>query len=487
MTISKDRSTRWWVLAVAGLAQLMVVLDSTIVTIALPSLQAELGMSDASRSWVVTAYALAFGGLLILGGRLSDVLGAKRAFVIGLIGFAAASALAGAAPTWETLLAARVGQGVFAALLAPAALAVISGTFTEPRARATAFGVYGALTGAGAVVGLLLGGFLTEWAGWRWCLLINVPIVVVALIGTRLVIPALPRRGVRLDWAGALTSAIGMAAVVFALTEVASRGAGHALVLVPFGAGLIAMVLFVVLQARLPSPLLPLRILLHRTRGGALLAVALPQLSLFGLFLVLTYWFQQILGFSPMQAGFAFLPLAVSIGIGSTVIAGPLSQRLGARNLIVPALLVMALGFVFLIGLDPASENIYLTRFVPAEVLIGLGLGCTIAPAAESATSGVDTGDLGAASGAVNAVTQLGGSIGTALLNTVATVSAAAAARGNDTAAANPIAQTTTGFDAALTVAAGLLVVAAVVVALVVPGRSHRSAARDSTARAESR
>lgn len=479
MPISNFGSKRWWVLAVAGLAQLMVVLDSTIVTIALPSLQTELGMSDASRSWVVTAYALAFGGLLILGGRLSDVLGPKRAFVIGLIGFAVTSALAGAAPTWEMLLAARAAQGVFAALLAPAALAVITGTFIDSRDRATAFGVYGALTGAGAVVGLLLGGFLTEWAGWRWCLLINVPIAAVALIGAHLMIPTMERRGVRLDWAGALTSAVGMAAIVFALTEVASRGVGHALVLVPFGGGLIAMVMFVVFQSRIDSPLLPLRILLHRTRGGALLAVALPQLSLFGLFLVLTYWFQQVLGFSPMQAGFAFLPLALSIGVGSTVIAGPLSQRLGARNLIVPALIVMALGFIFLIGPDPSNGNIYLTRFVPAEVLIGLGLGCTITPAVESSTAQVDAGDAGAASGAVNAVTQLGGSIGTALLNTVATMGAAAAL-GKGSEATDTTLQATAGFDAALTIAAGMLVLAAIVVAFVMPTRARCNTVADS-------
>lgn len=485
MTLYHSSLSRWWVLAVAGLAQLMVVLDSTIVTIALPSLQDELGVSDASRSWVVTAYALAFGGLLILGGRLSDVMGARRAFVTGLIGFALASALAGAAPTWEILLAARAGQGVFAALLAPAALAVISGTFTEPRDRATAFGVYGALTGAGAVVGLLLGGFLTEWVGWRWCLLINVPIVIAALVGARVFIPPIEHRGMRLDWAGALTSALGMTAVVFALTEVASRGLDDAVVLLMLGVGFIAMVIFVVLQSRLANPLLPLRILLNRMRGGALLAIGLPQLSLFGLFLVLTYWFQQVLGFSPIQAGIAFLPLALSIGIGSTVIAGPLSRRLSARNLIVPALIVMAIGFFLLIGLDPQNGSIYLTRFVPAEILIGLGLGCTITPAVETATANVDPRDTGAASGAVNAVTQLGGSIGTALLNSVATIATAAAAQGEGHHATDPIQQTTAGFDAALTVAAGLLILAAVVVAFVMPGSTPHTRGRASAHRIE--
>lgn len=484
MTLSRTGAARWWALAVAGLAQLMVVLDSTIITIALPALQDELGMSDASRSWVITAYALAFGGLLLLGGRLSDVLGARRAFVLGLVGFALTSALAGGAPTWGLLLVARAGQGVSAALLAPAALAVISATFTAPRDRATAFGVYGALTGAGAVIGLLLGGFLTEWAGWRWCLLINVPIVAVALIGTSRVIPTMERRGVRLDWAGALTSVAGMAAIVFALTEVATRGPGDLVVVATLGLGLVSMAAFVTVQSRSASPLLPLRILLNRLRGGALLAVALPQLSLFGLFLVLTYWFQQILGFSPMQAGFAFLPLALSIGIGSTAIAGALSQRLAPRNLIVPSLIVMAVGFVLLVGLDPESGNVYLTRFVPAEILIGLGLGCTITPAVESATSNVDSRDTGAASGAVNAVTQLGGSVGTALLNTVATL-AAATAMSEGRSPSDQLHYTTVGFDAALTVAAVMLVVAAGVVTVVMPARVRESPTEPSAPVAE--
>jgi len=450
----------------------MVVLDSTVVTIALPSLQQDLGMSDSSRSWVVAAYALAFGGLLLLGGRLSDTFGARRAFAVGLVGFALTSALAGVAPTAGLLFAGRAGQGVFAALLAPAALAIISATFAEPRERGIAFGVYGALTGAGAVIGLLLGGTLTQYLDWRWCLLINVPIAGIALIGAIAVIADHPARRVRLDLVGACSSAAGMIAVVFALAEVANRGWTDPLVLTLLAVGSLMLVVFAVAQRRVAHPLLPLGVLLDRARGGAFLAIGLPQLALFGFFLVLTYWFQQLLGYTPISAGLAFLPLALAIAIGSTLIAGLLAPRLTARTLIVPALVVMAAGMVLLVGLTPGTPGLYLTRFLPAEILIGLGLGCAITPAVAAATSGVSGDDTGAASAAVNAVTQLGGSIGTALLNTVAATATAAAlsAIPGENAVGDA---TVAGFDAALLAAATLLLLSAITVALVMPGASR--------------
>ncbi|MFD1086055.1 MFS transporter [Micromonospora andamanensis] len=450
----------------------MVVLDSTVVTIALPSVQQDLGMGDASRGWVVAAYSLAFGGLLLLGGRLSDTFGARRAFAVGLVGFALASALAGLTPTAGLLFAGRAAQGVFAALLAPAALAIISATFSEPRERGIAFGVYGALTGAGAVIGLLLGGALTQYLDWRWCLLINIPIAGVALIGARAVIADRPARRVRLDLVGACSSVAGMTALVFALAEVANRGWADPLVLTLLVVGALMLVVFAIAQRTVAQPLLPLGVLLDRARGGGLLAVGLPQLALFGFFLVLTYWFQQLLGYTPIRAGLAFLPLALAIAVGSTLIAGLLAPRLAARDLIVPALVVMAAGMALLVGLTPDTPGLYLTRFLPAEILIGLGLGGAITPAVAAATSGVGGDDTGAASAAVNAVTQLGGSIGTALLNTVAATAAAAALRAapGQNAAGDA---TVAGFDAALLTAAALLVLAAIIVALVMP-RSQR-------------
>lgn len=466
-------SARWWVLATAGSAQLMVVLDSTVVTIALPSLQQDLGMNDASRGWVVAAYALAFGGLLLVGGRLSDAFGARRAFILGLTGFALASALAGLAPTAGLLFAGRTAQGATAALLAPAALVIISATFVEPRERSLAFGIYGALTGAGAVIGLLLGGALTQYLHWRWCLLINIPITAATLIGARTVKASRTARPVQFDLAGVGSSVAGMTALVFALTEVADRGWGDPLVLGLLAFAILMLALFIRTQRTAAQPLLPLPILLDRTRGGGLLAVGLPQLSLFGFFLVLTYWFQQLLGYTPLRAGLAFLPLALAIAVGSTLVAGLLAPRLSPPHLIVPALATMAAGTALLIGLTPGASDLYLTRFLPAEILIGLGLGCAITPAVNAATSGVSDDNTGAASAAVNAATQLGGSIGTALLNTVAsTVASAALASAHGRNAASDA--TVAGFNAALLTAVALLVFAAITVALVMPRYDRR-------------
>ena len=286
-----------------------------------------------------------------------------------------------------------------------------------------------------------------------------------------------PARRVRIDLVGACSSMAGMTAVVFALAEVANRGWADPLVLTLLAVGALMLVVFAAAQRRVAHPLLPLGVLLHRTRGGAFLAIGLPQLALFGFFLVLTYWFQQLLGYTPIRAGLAFLPLASAIAIGSTLIAGLLAPRLAARTLIVPALVVMAAGMALLVGLTPGMPGLYLTRFLPAEILIGLGLGCAITPAVAAATSGVSVDDTGAASAAVNAVTQLGGSIGTALLNTVAATASAAAL--SATSGENAVGDATVaGFDAALSTAATLLLLAAITVALVMPGASRHRLAR---------
>lgn len=473
-----NKRARWGVLATAGLAQLMVVLDSTVVTIALPSAQQALGMNDSTRSWVVTAYSLAFGGLLLVGGRLADRLGGRRAFLTGLIGFAFASLLAGVAVTAPMFFAGRALQGVFAALLAPAGLSLISRTFTSTRERSIAFGVYGALTGAGAVVGLLLGGALTEYLDWRWCLLINLPITAIALVGATSIVPSSKGLPVRIDLLSAATSALGMAGVVFALAEGANHGWGSPIVITSIIVGLAGLAAFVLTQRVVDQPLLPLQIVLDRARGGAFLAVGLPQLAMFGFFLVLTYWYQELLAFTPLQTGLAFLPLAVGIGLGSTVISGLLSTRLAPRALIGPSLMVMALGTLWLVGIDPDDSAVYLTRFLPAEVVIGIALGCGLAPAVSTATSGVDDGDAGVASAVVNAVTQLGGSIGTALLNTIAALVAASALSGAekpDSAARTDA--TVQGFDAALLVGASLLALTSIVVFVIMP-RSADAAAQ---------
>ncbi|WP_344056784.1 MFS transporter [Sphaerisporangium rubeum] len=447
----------------------MVVLDSTVVNIALPSVQSDLGLSDAARGWVVTAYALAFGGLLLIGGRVSDRFGQKRAFIGGLVGFAIASGIAGMASTADLLFVGRAAQGAFAAVLAPAALSLISTMFVEPRERGMAFGVFGALTGVGAAVGLLVGGLLTEYLSWNWCLLINLPIAALVLARAVLLPSDAPASGaISLDLPGTALSVLGMLAVVFSFSDMADHGWSDPVVLAVLAAGLLLMVGFVLHERRTTRPLLPLRVVSDRTRAGAFLVLGLPQISMFGFFLFLTYYLQGVLGYSPLRTGLAFLPLSLAIGIGSTAISGVLAPRLSPRAIIVPALLMMAAGIALMIGLGAGGPGVYLTRLLPAELLIGLGLGCVIAPAISMATAGVDPDDAGVASATVNVVQQLGGSVGTALLNTIAT---AAAGTYLATHPGATLRATVHGFDIALIVAVTVVAVTALIAAVMLRTR----------------
>src|SRR5205807_1594524 len=340
---------RWVALAFIAVAQLMIALDATIVSIALPSAQAALGVSDANRQWVVTAYTLAFGGLLLLGGRIADLAGRKRAFLIGLAGFAIASIAGGAAPTFGILIAARAMQGAFAALLAPTALSLLAVTFTESRERAKAFAIYGAIAGSGAVAGMLLGGILTQYLTWRWCLYVNIPIAVVAAIGGWLVFRDSTSAGKPgFDVLGVVLASGGLVSLVYACTLATSRGWQSSTVVALIAASLALLVMFVVWEARAASPLLPLRIVLDRNRGGAYLAVALGLAGMFGAFLFLTYYLQVVLRYSPVQAGLAFLPMTAASQAGSWLIAGRLVPRVAARVLMAPGALVAAAGMALL-------------------------------------------------------------------------------------------------------------------------------------------
>ncbi|QLD12471.1 MFS transporter [Microbacterium oleivorans] len=464
----------WWPLATVGLAQLMIVLDSTVVTIALPVMQQELGIGDGSRGWVITAYALAFGGLLLIGGRLTERLGLRRAFTVGLVGFAIASLCAGAAPTAELLFAGRAAQGVSAALLAPAALSIISTTYSEGAARRTAFGVFGALNGAGAAIGLLLGGLLTEYVSWRWCLLINLPIVLVALILTAVHIPASTTRRVRFDLVGAVTSVAAMTALVFALSEGSTFGWTSPVVIGSFIVAGLAMGGFILAHHLSSAPLLPFRIVLDRARGAAFLAIGLPQMALFGFYLVLTYWLQNVLGYPPLLAGAAFLPLAVAIVLGSTTLTASLSPRFGSWVLLSGSLISMAAGMLLLVGIDPAGADPFLVRFLPSQLLVGIGLGCSLSVAIPRATENVTPAESGVASAAVNTVTQLGGALGTALLNTIAAAVAAAALASAPAGASATAIATVAGFDTAMLVAAAILVATAFATSAIAPRRANR-------------
>jgi EmrB/QacA subfamily drug resistance transporter len=425
MEVTGQDPRRWTTLAVVAVAQLMIALDATIVSIALPSAQAALGASDANRQWVITAYTLAFGGLLLLGGRLGDLMGRKRAFLGGLIGFAVASVIGGEAPNFVVLVAARALQGAFAAVLAPTALSLLAVSFTQPRERATAFAVYGSIAGSGAAVGLLLGGALTQYLDWRWCLFVNVPVALVAAVIGWIVLSDAPRQArPQFDVPGAILATSGLSSLVFACSQAVSQGWTSPSVIVLISSSAVLLTLFVFREMRVPSPLLPLRIVLDRSRGGAYITVALAIAGMFGAFLFLTYYMQVVLRYSPLQAGLAFLPMTIASQVGSWAIASRLMPYLPPRALMAPGALVAAAGMAILISLQVSSG--YVTHVLPAEILLGLGIACVMVPAFSTATQGVDPREAGVASATVNTAQQIGASLGTALLNTVATSATAA-------------------------------------------------------------
>ncbi|MGW7047081.1 MFS transporter [Streptomyces avermitilis] len=424
-------SRRWWILAVVAIAQLMVVLDATIVNIALPSAQADLGFSDGNRQWVVTAYALAFASLLLLGGRIADLFGRKPAFLAGVTGFALASALGGAATSFEMLVTARALQGVFGALLAPAALSLLNTTFTDARERAKAFSVYGAIAGAGGAVGLLLGGILTDAFDWRWTLYVNVAIAVVAFAGGWLLLSNhRDATNSKLDVPGTVLVAGGLFALVYGFSNAETHDWGSPRTWGFLIAGGVLLTAFAWWQTRAAHPLLPLRILLDRSRGASYLAVLITGAGMFGVFLFLTYYLQLNLGFSPTKTGVAFLPmvgaLMVTAQLGTTV----LLPRIGPKAVIPLGFAIATAGMAWLTGIGIGSH--YTTAVLPQLIVIGVGLGMVMPPAMQLATGGVGPEDAGVASATVNAMQQVGGSIGTALLNTLAASAATGYLSGKD-------------------------------------------------------
>ncbi|MET7288665.1 MFS transporter [Streptomyces sp. NPDC005573] len=413
-------ANRWKALIFIALAQLMVVLDATIVNIALPSAQRDLGISDGNRQWVVTAYALAFGGLLLFGGRIADLWGRKRAFVTGLIGFAAASVLGGAATSGTMMFGARALQGVFGALLAPAALSLLAVMFTDAKERAKAFGIYGAIAGGGSAVGLLLGGFLTEYLDWRWTFFVNIPFAIIACAGAYFVIrePEGARNRAPLDIPGVILSALGLVSLVYGFTRAESDGWSDAVTISMFVASAVLLIAFVLVESKVKAPLLPLRVVTDRNRGGIYLSLGLAIIGMFGLFLFLTYYLQIVKGYTPVKTGFAFLPMVAGMITGSTQIGARLMTRVRARLLMGPGFLAAGIGMLLLTQLEVGSS--YAATLLPAMVLLGLGMGTAFMPAMALATQGVQPRDAGVASAMVNTSQQVGGAIGTALLNTIA-------------------------------------------------------------------
>ncbi|MER7171543.1 MFS transporter [Streptomyces mesophilus] len=458
---------RWTALVFIALAQLMVVLDATIVNIALPTAQLDLGISDGNRQWVITAYALAFGGLLLFGGRIADLWGRKRTFVTGLIGFAGASALGGAATGEAMMLIARAAQGAFGALLAPAALSLLAVMFTDAKERAKAFGIYGAIAGGGGAVGLILGGVLTEYLNWRWTFFVNIPFAIVAALGAYFVIrePAGGRNRSPLDIPGVLLSTTGLVALVYGFTRAESEGWSDSLTIGMFVASAVLLAAFVAVEAKVKHPLLPLRVITDRNRGGVYLSLGLAVISMFGLFLFLTYYLQIVKGYSPVMTGFAFLPMIVGMITGSTQIGARLMTRVPPRLLMGPGFLVAALGMLLLTQMEIDSS--YPLLILPAQLLLGLGMGTAFMPAMSLATLGVEARDSGVASAMVNTSQQVGGAIGTALLNTIAASATTAYLVDNAAGATNQqllqAQAMVEGYTSAIWWAVGILVVSAAI------------------------
>jgi EmrB/QacA subfamily drug resistance transporter len=475
---------RWLALAVIAVTVLMIILDATIVNIALPSVSADLHISAATQQWIVTAYTLTFGGFLLLGGRIADFWGRKRTYLVGAAGFAIASALGGLAQNEGLLFAARAAQGAFGALLGPASLALLTVLFTDPKERAKAFAVYGAIAGGGSAVGLLLGGVLTEYVDWRWCFWVNVPVAIVAIVAAIPFVPESRAPGeTSYDVPGAVLITLGLTSLVYGFTRVAQASQENAAkgltetgwsepwALVFIGVGIVLVALFVVVELRVRNPLLPMRLVLDRNRGGAYLTSTLVGAGLIGAFFFLSLYFQQVLGYQPIEAGFASLPTTLGVLVSAGA-ASALVPRIGPKPLMVLGGLLAA-GGLFLMSFLGVDSSFWALAF-PGQLLLGLGLGFTFVPLSNLALVGAGAHDAGAASAVLQAVQQVGASIGTALLATLSVSAITSAITDAAHSGQNPqdpavgLAAQVEGYTTAFTWAALLLVVGAVVSAVLI-------------------
>jgi len=459
----------WWPLAVVATAHLMAILDTTVMFVALPSAQQALGLSVAGRQWVITAFTLAFAAVLLPGGRLADRFGARRTLLAGVIGFACASAVGGAATGGAMLIAARAVQGAFGAVLVSSTKSVLVTVYSDEARRARAVGIFTATLTGGAAAGLVLGGVLTSELGWRWCLYVNVVLAAAAVTGALLAVPEVPGRpAVRIDVASAALACAGMAALVYGFGEVPDFGWASAGVAGSLTAAAVLLGLFGVRQAAAASPLLPLRVLRDRDRGGALAAMVVNSLSTFGMLLILTYQLQAVMGYSALRTGLALIPFAATAALGAALIAPFLAARVSPRWLIAAGLVLSAAGLAPLTALTASSR--YLPLVAVAEIIEGLGTGIGGPPMLQTALGRVLAADTGAAAAASSAAAQLGSSVGAALLNTIAATAAAAYLAGH--AAVGQAGANVHGYAVAMAWGAGILLAAVIpVVALVRAGK----------------
>jgi EmrB/QacA subfamily drug resistance transporter len=484
MNSNPHHERRWTILAILGIAQLMVVLDATIVNIALPSAQKALHFSNDNRQWIVTGYSLAFGSLLLLGGKVSDLFGRKWTFVAGLSGFAIASAVGGAAQSFAMLAGARVFQGAFGALLAPAALSLLTTTFTETSERNRAFGIYGAIAGSGASVGLLLGGVLTQTLNWRFSMYVNLVFALVAVGGALVLLHNVrPATRPKIDVPGTLTVTGGLFALVYGFNHAQTTSWGNSITIAVLAAGVLLLAVFAWIERRSTHPLLPLRVVSDRNRAAAFLAMLLSAAAMFGVFLFLTYYLQQTRGYSPIRTGLAFLPMTAVIMVTAVMATTRLRGRFGPRVLVFAGMGLGAVAMLILTTLGVASS--YVTLILPALLLMGVGLGLVFSTAINSATLGVVPRDAGVASATVNASQQVGGSLGTALLSTIA-ASATASFLSGSRPTSGLIAQAAVhGYTTAFAVSAGIFALGAVITGLLFERRAAQAEYDESEAAAE--
>jgi EmrB/QacA subfamily drug resistance transporter len=455
---------RWRTLFVVAISQLMLVLDGSIMNIAIPRAQADLMISDANRQWIITAYTLAFGSLLLFGGRIGDYVGRKKIFIIGLLGFAGASALGGIAANQEMLYSSRALQGVFGALLAPAALAIISETFTVPAERAKAFGVFGAISGGGAAIGLIAGGALTEFFSWRWCLGVNTPIAIIAaILAFKFVHESKADGDKTYDVPGVVTATAGLFSLTYGFNEAATKGWSATSTLSFLAISILLLISFVAIESKVANPMMPLRVVTERNRGGSYLGSLIVGAGLFSMFLFLGLYLQNILGFSPLKSGFAFLPFTAGIIFGAGI-ASQLLPKFGPKPLMVPGLISASIGLLLLTRITP--ETAYATHVVPSLLIMSFGMALVFIPLTSTSLHGISGRDTGVASAMVNTSQQIGGSLGTALLSTIAVTASSNYEKANSVAQGDMVGgafAATHGFTVAFQFSAAFLFIGAIV------------------------
>ncbi|HMJ02931.1 MAG TPA: MFS transporter [Conexibacter sp.] len=451
---------RWAALAVLAVAQFMVVLDASIVNVALPSIQTDLGFSESSLQWVVNAYTLVFGGFLLLGGRAADLFGRRRVFIIGLGLFSVASLAGGFATTSGQLIAARAVQGLGAAIVSPAALSIVTTTFTEGAERNKALGIWGALAGAGGAVGVLMGGMLTEWAGWEWVLFVNVPIgVVAAVLAPRWVRESRTHEKTSMDVAGAVSVTAGLVVLVYALVDAndAGWGSGQTIGLLVLSVALI--VAFIAIELRTKHPIMPLTIFRNRNVASADAVALLVGASLFSMFFFISLYLQQVLEFSALEAGLSYLPLSVAI-ITSAGAASQLTTRVGPKPVLVAGLVLTTIGLVLFTQIS--ANGSFVGDVLLPSVIVAVGLGLSFVSLTILAVAGISHDEAGMASGLLNTAQQVGGALGLAVLSTVATSYLSGQAAGGPDVL-------TEAFQRAFAVGAGFAAIGVVLALLVVP------------------